>query len=821
MDVGGRVQTCYFCRSEFTDKCDYLEHVKEHLQQCRNINSKLTGGKNGGEEATADTHRRPADENRPVGRQHRVKKLTKRRKKVRERCVLAQQPTLHSAASDRLPCHDDSAGAGSLSDEDCLGDSESSDSDAGDSTGFWSVRAKRQPDVSTETATDRPSPSALARSRLSLAERQLDNNETEELMCLTCLKKFSNCQNLRRHLRLHISRDSIVPDNDNSSLEGGGGGKYICDYCPERFENKAAARVHEKTHKDQDPKCYICDKSYADRYTLRYHLRTHGIGLQIRCEYCNKSFPKPSRLESHVNAHHKNIRNFQCSKCSKSFKTRLHLENHFLQHSGERPHTCSECGITFRHKISLVTHQRSHGDIRPYCCETCGKTFREPSTLKAHMRVHSGDKPYKCSLCDKAFTQRAGLNYHKSVHAGLKPFKCDKCDYSTAKHASLVGHLKSMHNKAKQLEAAGGKEPVLGSIEDGAEGLGQMGEGNAEADNGNGYQQQQYNRGLLLAKNIPLPSPPLQQGDAVFAPSLHQEQAPTEDTDLSADSLPSFNILKSYVPGGGSAGFGGLMKEGGMVEMGQEGEQQRGGGYEDTQAQHHEERFSPYSRESDHTMSPPITPPATDYSSRGEPEQVYSAANSNNSNTRRENYEGQHQAFHKSFQNYFYGQGSHHVESFPQASYRDCPEFYTGRDLGSSNQRLPRQQEFGPHQKQAYPRQGGEEGYSQEQQQAGYPRNNPDSYVGRQGYHGQYLQYRGSYGRQNFQCPDYQYYYLDKGLPGRSGYADKTVSLVQDQLGHFEKAVGSPEPGQMQQYQVNKVVGLQHYGGYQTPQYCI
>ena len=105
--------------------------------------------------------------------------------------------------------------------------------------------------------------------------------------------------------------------------------RYFCDWCPARFDNRSAARIHESTHKGQETKCYVCDKTYADRYSLRYHLRTHGIGRQIRCEYCNKSFSKPSRLEAHVKSHHNNIRDFKCSECGKAFKTRNHLSNHF------------------------------------------------------------------------------------------------------------------------------------------------------------------------------------------------------------------------------------------------------------------------------------------------------------------------------------------------------------------------------------------------------------------------------------------------------------------------------------------------------------
>ena len=81
----------------------------------------------------------------------------------------------------------------------------------------------------------------------------------------------------------------------------------------------------------QELVCYVCKKSYSDRYSLRYHLRTHGIGRQIRCELCGKNFTKQSRLTAHIDSIHNNIRPFPCPHCDKAFKARLHLENHMLQ----------------------------------------------------------------------------------------------------------------------------------------------------------------------------------------------------------------------------------------------------------------------------------------------------------------------------------------------------------------------------------------------------------------------------------------------------------------------------------------------------------
>ena len=299
-------------------------------------------------------------------------------------------------------------------------------------------------------------------------------------------------------------------------------------------------------------------------------MRTHGIGLQIRCELCGKNFTKQSRLQSHINSIHKNIRNFQCQHCDKAFKAKIHLDNHMLQHSGDRPFQCGECGERFRHKLSLISHSRIHSDSRPFVCDTCGRAFRDNSTLKAHTRVHSGEKPYKCKLCDKSFTQRAGLNYHKAVHAGEKPHKCNQCDYATAKKASLFYHVRTIH-KTSDNELVKPEEAMMVQCNE-------EGEGDCPAPT--------------------LPSPPSQQGDALFTGSHNSHEQNKYEEPLS-NTLPSFNILKSYDSSS--------LQEAIVCEQSRRRDQ--GTGSEAIT----EDRFSPYESHSDPSLSPPLTPPIEEF----------------------------------------------------------------------------------------------------------------------------------------------------------------------------------------------------------------
>ena len=436
--------SCFLCRKKCRTRARFFLHFKRHLNApSSNVVEEDASDSSSDENVHMQIHLRGLEaEGHHQVRRHRRHLSHQRR-----------QQRLEQDGGDS-GCH--SAGGGSSSNgeltSDCPGDSESSDSDSETKKSQLLEKRLRFTSNSSVSAAEK------LKNKLSLAERQLDNNETEGLVCLTCLKRFSNCQNLRRHLRLHIARDSIKPDFDNAAdnediaANDDGQGRYLCDWCPARFDNRSAARIHESTHRGQEPKCYVCSKAYADRYSLRYHLRTHGIGRQIRCEFCSKAFSKPSRLASHVRSHHKNIRDFACPSCDKAFKTRVHLNNHFRQHSGEKPFQCNVCHERFRHKASMLSHCRKHNGLRPYCCEICGKTFREPSTLKAHSRVHTGDKPYICNHCGKSFTQRAGLNYHKrACHDNIRPHICRLCPFATVKSASLTAHYRNIHQQAQPL----------------------------------------------------------------------------------------------------------------------------------------------------------------------------------------------------------------------------------------------------------------------------------------------------------------------------------------------------------------------------------
>lgn len=102
------------------------------------------------------------------------------------------------------------------------------------------------------------------------------------------------------------------------------------------------------------------------------------------CDFCNKTFTKPSQLKIHLNIHYME-RPYKCSACAVSFRTRGHLQKH--ERSGShhnkvsmtstfgaatslnpRPFRCSDCNIAFRIHGHLAKHLRSKMHVMKLEC---------------------------------------------------------------------------------------------------------------------------------------------------------------------------------------------------------------------------------------------------------------------------------------------------------------------------------------------------------------------------------------------------------------------------------------------------------------------
>lgn len=146
------------------------------------------------------------------------------------------------------------------------------------------------------------------------------------------------------------------------------------------------------------------------------------------CDFCNKSFTKPSQLRLHLNIHYME-RPFRCSACAVSFRTRGHLQKH--ERSGSH-HNKVSMTSTFGAATSL--------NPRPFRCSDCNIAFRIHGHLAKHLRSKMHVMRLEClfKLPFGTFTEieRAGVS--------LTDIDTTDCASSLASLQSLA---KKLHEK--------------------------------------------------------------------------------------------------------------------------------------------------------------------------------------------------------------------------------------------------------------------------------------------------------------------------------------------------------------------------------------
>lgn len=137
----------------------------------------------------------------------------------------------------------------------------------------------------------------------------------------------------------------------------------------------------------------------------------------------------------------------------------------------EYTNKCEYCPKTFRKPSDLVRHIRTHTGERPYQCKHCEKSFAVKCTLDCHVKVHDGTKSFCCHVCNSLFATKGSLKVHMRLHTGSKPFKCPVCDqrFRTSGHRKvhLISHTKNgkQSNRRKSRKKAEDVDTIVDNID--------------------------------------------------------------------------------------------------------------------------------------------------------------------------------------------------------------------------------------------------------------------------------------------------------------------------------------------------------------------
>ena len=118
-----------------------------------------------------------------------------------------------------------------------------------------------------------------------------------------------------------VKSESIVADVDCNSFLA----TMACaGYDPQQLYQEQMRQLSQRRIESFD--CHICNKSYANQYSLNIHIQTHEG--KAWCSICQKNLSSPAYLKTHMAQVHKEYAHNWCSVCFSNFKSNDILKKH-------------------------------------------------------------------------------------------------------------------------------------------------------------------------------------------------------------------------------------------------------------------------------------------------------------------------------------------------------------------------------------------------------------------------------------------------------------------------------------------------------------
>lgn len=220
-------------------------------------------------------------------------------------------------------------------------------------------------------------------------------------LCSLCTRSFTQMYALRNHEQQHR-----------------GESPYPCEQCGKGFFRPSDLEKHMRSHTGERPfMCSVCSKAFHQLSGLVVHERIHTGERPYTCSFCSMSFNQWANKHRHEKTHAGGSKLYSCDMCHRKFSEQKEMELHRAGHGGGRPRGCQYCSKSFRKPSELRDHlRRMHINERSYQCQLCTKAFFVQHQLKQHVMVHTGERPFTCQLCLRKFTQKGNLKRHHERH---------------------------------------------------------------------------------------------------------------------------------------------------------------------------------------------------------------------------------------------------------------------------------------------------------------------------------------------------------------------------------------------------------------------
>ncbi|XP_061116663.1 zinc finger protein 236-like isoform X1 [Conger conger] len=255
--------------------------------------------------------------------------------------------------------------------------------------------------------------------------------------CNVCDASFTTNGSLNRHMIIH---QNMKP--------------FKCLMCEETFRTNLLCRKHVKKDHVVGSRVLDEDEAEEDEGSDRLAAKRNRTGI---ITFTEEQTAELAKREPHDGAS-VSEKVLAQSAAERDRISEIKDKAVELQTEPKFANRCNFCPKSFKKPSDLVRHIRIHTGEKPYKCDDCGKSFTVKSTLDCHVKTHTGQKLFNCHMCNTAFSTKGSLKVHMRLHTGSKPFKCPFCDlrFRTSGHRKthIQCHYKPTSESKKAKRAA-------------------------------------------------------------------------------------------------------------------------------------------------------------------------------------------------------------------------------------------------------------------------------------------------------------------------------------------------------------------------------
>ena len=223
-----------------------------------------------------------------------------------------------------------------------------------------------------------------------------------------------------------------------------------CDSCLITFKTNSSLNRHnrEKT----GCRLRICKEPHDHMYTVRkFSSLDEAVAFTATIGKFNQVYSTTRRYFSEKACVHNYCRNRYRFGCKASWGLRKSEMGYFV-FTGCLKHvdSCLEMGdIELKKGQRVKPKEELQKRIRPkrFKCDKCHFKTTSVANLKKHIKsVHDKIKDMVCQKCDYTCSLKSYMDSHmNSVHLKVKNYVCEECGYSTSHKSTLNQHQQSVH----------------------------------------------------------------------------------------------------------------------------------------------------------------------------------------------------------------------------------------------------------------------------------------------------------------------------------------------------------------------------------------